>query len=212
MYFPRMSMVADFVEPPPSGVKKRPVVEMDDERFHGFCAANRDLRIERDRHGNLITMAPAASSSGYGNTELVWHFKSWAKKRGLRGVFGESAGFKLPNGAIRAPDVAWVRPERLKGLTKKQWDEFAPLCPDFVLELRSPSDSLRVLREKMEEYMEQGAQLGWLLDPKTRRVSIYRPGEPVETLDDPVTISGEPVLPGFTLNVRELWEEMESPG
>jgi Uma2 family endonuclease len=114
--------------------------------------------------------------------------------------------FRLPNGAKRSPDLAWVRKERWEALSKEERRKFPPLCPDFVVELRSPSDSLQFLQSKMEEYIENGAQLGWLIDPFERKVHVYRPQSPVEVLEDPESVSGDPVLPGFTLDVRALWE------
>jgi len=124
-------------------------------------------------------------------------------------VFGSSTGFNLPNGATRSPDVAWVRNERLDALTDEQWHKFLPLCPDFVLELRSPSDLMRALHKKMEEYRENGAQLGWLLDPASKQVHIYRPGAAVGIVNDPATLSGEPLLRGFVLDVPQIWAVME---
>src|SRR5205823_7777450 len=127
--------------------------------------------------------------SGRGSSKLNALFDQWAERDGTGQVFGSSTGFVLPNGAIRAPDVAWVRNERLDALTDEEWQRFLPLCPDFVLELRSPSDGLAALHRKMEEYRENGAHLGWLLDPTSKQVHIYRPGAPVELLDDPVSLS-----------------------
>jgi len=124
-------------------------------------------------------------------------------------VFGPSTGFNLPNGATRSPDVSWVREQRLQALTKEQWQRFLPLCPDFVLELRSPSDSLRQLKLKMEEYRENGAQLGWLLDPVSREAHVYRAGASVESLVNPASLPGEPLLRGFVLDLPRIWAAME---
>src|SRR5688572_6247464 len=136
----------------------------DDEQLFEFCQANRDYRIERNAEGDILIMSPEAASSGSGNIRLGRFFDEWAEKDGSGRVFGSSAGFILPNGAMRSPDVSWVSKKRLKTIAQKDWNRFLPLCPEFVLELRSPSDRLRTLQEKMQEYMANGAQLGWLLD------------------------------------------------
>jgi len=190
-------------------VHTRPAIEMDEEQFFRFCQINDDLQIERTAEGDILIMAPEGGSSGLGSSELLGLFINWAKDNGRGKVFGSSTGFVLPNKAMRAPDIAWVRKKRLDRLTDEQWEKFLPLCPDFVLELRSPSDSLPRLQEKMQEYRENGAELGWLLDPKTKRVYIYRPDKEVEILDDAKTLSCGTVLPGFVLDLRKLWAAME---
>jgi Uma2 family endonuclease len=192
----------------PLVVHTSPVLDMNDARFFEFCQINRDLRIERTAQGDLVIIAPAGGSSGHGNSELNYLFNAWARVAGGGKIFGSSTGFRLFSGAVRAPDLAWVRDEQLNTLTEDDWDHFLPLTPDFVLELRSRSDSLRVLQRKLEEYIQNGARLGWLLDPLNRRVHIYTPGPSSEVLDDPETISGEPVLRGFHLNVRQVWNAM----
>ena len=193
----------------PLVVHTRPVLEMDDEQFFQFCQLNRDLQIERTADGDITIMAPEAGSSGRGSSKLNALFNQWAERDGTGQVFGSSTGFNLPNGATRSPDVAWVRNERLEKLTDEQWQKFLPLCPDFVLELRSPSDAMRPLREKMEEYRENGAQLGWLLDPLNKQVHVYRLGAAVDILENPATVSGEPLLRGFVLDVLQIWAAME---
>lgn len=190
-------------------VHTRPAIDMDDEEFFHFCRLNGDLRIERTAEGDIIIMAPEAGSSGRGSSKLNALFHQWSERDGTGQVFGSSTGFNLPNGATRSPDVAWVRNERLDALTDEQWQKFLPLCPDFVLELRSPSDSMGALHKKMEEYRENGAQLGWLLDPASKQVHIYRPGRAVEIVNDPTTLSGEPLLRGFVLEVPQIWAVME---
>lgn len=190
-------------------VHTRPAIELDDEQFFQFCRINRDLQIERTAQGDLVIMAPEAGSSGYGGTKLVALFDHWAERDGSGRVFGPSTGFILPNGAIRAPDVSWVLNERLEALTDEEWQRFLPLCPDFVLELRSPSDPLRPLQQKMEEYRTNGAQLGWLLDPVNQQVHLYRLGAGVEVLNAPAAVSGEPLLRGFVLDVPQIWAVME---
>ncbi len=179
---------------------------MSDEDFFEFCQLNRDLRIERTREGEIIVMPPTSSETGKRNFNLTVSFGVWAKKDGTGVGFDSSTGFTLPNGAKRSPDLAWVRLERWNELSAGERKRFALLCPDFVVELRSTYDSLASLREKMEEYIENGAQLGWLIDPNERRVYIYRPEAEVEILDDPQSVSGEPLLQGFKLNTEELFD------
>jgi len=183
--------------------------EMDDEQFFRFCQLNRDLRIERNARGELILMAPLGGQGGHGELRLARLFDEWAERQGSGLAFGSNTGFKLPNGAIRSPDISWVRNERLEKLSDEEWRKFLPLCPDFVLELRSQSDSLRVLKEKMGEYMANGAQLGWLLDPIRKEIHVYTPSKTPETLENPLTISGEPVLRGSVLDVPQIWASME---
>jgi Uma2 family endonuclease len=170
-----------------------------------MCQENRNLRFELTAQQELIIMPPAGSETGWRNGKLMIRVGVWAEADGTGTVFDSSAGFTLPNGAIRSPDASWIKQEHWDALTKEQRTGFAPICPDFVVELRSPTDRLSDLHEKMQEYIDNGAHLGWLLDPIDRRVYVYRPGQAVETLDDPATVSGDPVLPGFTLVVQELW-------
>ncbi len=175
------------------------------EQFAFLCQENRDLRFELTAQQELVIMPPAGSETGRRNSKLAVRLGTWAEADGTGVVFDSSAGFTLPNDAIRSPDASWIRQERWNALTKEQRVGFAPICPDFVVELRSPSDRLSELQAKMEEYIDNGARLGWLIDPIDKQVYIYRPGQPVETLDNPVTVSGDPVLPGFVLPVHELW-------
>ena len=204
-----MAQHASLIEQEQLIVHTRPVIDMDEEQFFQFCQLNRDLQIERTAEGDMIIMAPEAGSSGLGNSKLTMTLGVWAERDGTGQVFGPSTGFTLPNGATRSPDVAWVRNDRLDALTEEEWQKFLPLCPDFVLELRSPSDSMGALQKKMEEYRENGAQFGWLLDPVSKRVHVYRPGAAVEVLDNPATVAGEPVLRGFVLDVLQIWAVME---
>lgn len=191
---------------PPLVLQFEPVVRMDDEQFFQFCALNQDVRIERSAEGEIILMYPEGSASGFGNAELAFLFVGWAKRDGTGRICGSSGGFTLPNKAVRAPDVSWTTKERLNQLEPRELERFAPICPDFVLELRSRTDSMRRLKAKMVEYLACGARMGWLIDPMNRTVFIYRPGKPVEELRDPKFISGESVLPGFTLTLSDLWE------
>jgi len=183
----------------------RPVLELTDDQFFALCQLNRDLRIERTARGELVIMPPTGWKTGERNAEITLQLRTWAKQDGTGVVTDSSAGFKLPNGADRSPDGAWIRHERLVTLTPEQQEKFLPLCPDFVIELRSPTDSLTLLLAKMQEYLDNGVRLGWLIDPIQRRVYVYRPQLPIEILENPDTVSGDPVLPGFTLDLCEIW-------
>lgn len=180
--------------------------KMSEEEFYEFCMLNKDLRIELTSSGDLIIMPPTGGKTGLRNFKLNGMFGVWVEKDGTGFGFDSSTLFSLPNGAKRSPDLAWVRKERWEALSDEEQERFSPLCPDFVVELRSPSDSLKRLRQKMEEYVASGAQLGWLIDPVEKKVYVYRPGSAVEILDDPESVSGEPVMRGFALDVRALWE------
>lgn len=180
--------------------------EMDDEEFYEFCRINSELRIERTKDGAIIVMPPTYTNTGGRNFELAGSFWAWVKQDGTGKGYDSSTGFTLPNGAKRSPDVSWIRNERWDALSDKDQERFARICPDFVVELRSESDSLKTLQEKMEEYIENGALLGWLIDPLKKQVHVYRPDTAVEVLDNPPTISGEPLLHGFILNVQEIWD------
>jgi Uma2 family endonuclease len=190
---------------PPLIVHLRPVVNLTDEQLYEFTQINRDLRIERNAQGELIIMPPTGGDTSQRNAEIIVQLGSWAKRNGEGVTFDSSSGFRLNNGAVRSPDAAWVRRSRLDALTTEERKKFIPLCPDFVVELRSATDSLSVLQEKMQEYLDNGAQLAWLIDPEQRRVYVYRPQEPVQELDKPKTVSGDPLLSGFELDLREIW-------
>lgn len=180
-------------------------IRLTHEQFWEVCRDNPELRLELTSNGELIVMPPAGSKAGQRNSNLNQQFATWVKRDGTGIAFDSSAGFTLPNKAVRAPDASWVRREKWEALTEKEQNSFAPLCPDFVIELRSSSDTLKSLQNKMQEYLENGAQLGWLIDPLQRRVYIYRDGEEVEELADPATISGDTMLNGFVLQLAELW-------
>jgi len=183
-----------------------PQLQMTDEQFFEFCQVNRDLHIERNKFGELLIMPPTGSDSGNREARIIQQLMNWADEDGTGIAFSSSAGFTLSTGAERSPDASWIQLERWNSLTQEQQQKFAPICPDFVVELRSPSDNLKPLQEKMAEYMkEPGIQLGWLIDRKNRQVYIYRPNQEVECLDNPVTISGDSVLPGFILNLSKVW-------
>lgn len=179
-------------------------IELSDEQFFQLCQNNRDLRFERSAEGELIIMPPTGSDTGRRNIDLAYQLQAWNRQTKLGVAFDSSAGFKLPNGADRSPDASWVKQERWDALTPEQQEKFAPLCPDFVVELRSPSDSLEKLRAKMKEYIDNGARLGWLINPKNQQVEVYRPNQDVEILQSPKTLSGEDVLPGFVLSLEQI--------
>lgn len=186
-------------------LRPRPAIELTENQFFELCRLNRELRIERNAAGDLLIMPPAGSETGGRNSNIAWQLVDWSRKDGSGVTFDSSAGFTLPNGAVRSPDAAWIERSRWERLPREQRDRFAPICPDFVLELRSPSDALRDLQAKMQEYLDNGARLGWLLDPEPRHAYVYIPGVPVERLDDPATLSGGEVLPGFVLDLAEIW-------
>jgi Uma2 family endonuclease len=180
-------------------------VGLTDEQFYRLCGDNPGLHLELTAQKALVIMSPSGSKTGWRNSRLNQRLANWAEQDGTGLAFDSSAGFTLPNGAKRGPDAAWLRRERWEALSEEEQESFAPLCPDFVVELRSPHDSLPMLQEKMVEYLDNGAQLGWLIDPRARRVYVYRPGQPVEMLEHPSTLSGAPCLPGFVFNVGEIW-------
>ncbi|PSO47465.1 MAG: hypothetical protein BRC33_12785 [Cyanobacteria bacterium SW_9_44_58] len=176
-----------------------------DEQFYQLCIANRDLKFERTSDGKAIIMSPTGGETGNRNLKLIQQLANWAEQDQTGIAFDSSSGFKLPNGAIRSPDVAWLRLERWNRLTLEQQAKFPPICPDFVGELRSASDSLPMLQQKMSEYVENGTRLGWLINRQQRQVEIYRANQPKQVLDSPQTLSGEDVLCNFTLNVDLIW-------
>jgi Uma2 family endonuclease len=187
------------------------VIELSDEQFYQLCRRNPDLRFERSATGELIIMSPTGSETSENNFSLYLALGNWNLKTKLGHCFESNGGFTLPNGAVRVPDMSWIRNDRYEALSKKQRTKFAPICPDFVMELMSPTDELRVVQAKMVEYIENGARLGWLINPKTKQVEIYRPsqesGYEKELLEMPQTLSGEDVLPGFELDLGFMWEE-----
>lgn len=182
-----------------------PNLELTDDQLLQLCEINGELRIERNAEGELLIMPPEGSGTGHSSGKITARLGVWAEQDGTGIFFGSSAGFTLSNGAMRSPDASWILRERWEQLTRDEQRRFAPICPDFVLELRSPSDRLRDLQAKMEEYIANGARLGWLLDPERKHVYVYRPGSTVERLDDPSEVPGELVLPGFVLKAREIW-------
>ena len=180
-------------------------VGLTDEQFFRLCQDNRDLRFELTAQEELIIMPPTGSETGWRSARITVRLGVWAESDGSGLVFDSSTGFTLPDGSKRSPDAAWIRLERWEALTATERQRFAPICPDFVLELRSPTDDLATAQAKMLEYLANGARLGWLLDPQAERVYMFRPGQPAEVLENPETVSGDPVLPGFVLNLRDIW-------
>ena len=173
-------------------------------QFYRICRANPELRLERSAVGELVIMSPTGTETGARNSSLTGQLWSWNERTGLGQVFDSSAGFNLPDGATRSPDASWVSQPRWQQLSAEEKKRFAPICPDFVAELRSPGDSLAELQSKMNEYMANGARLGWLLDTVRQRVEIYRPGQQVEIVENPNSLSGEAVLPGFRLDLSRI--------
>jgi Uma2 family endonuclease len=180
-------------------------LDLTDERFFKLCQDNRDLRLEMTANGELIVMGPTNTETGRRNAGLNFQLYLWARQDGTGVCFDSSAGFTLPNGAKVSPDASWITRDRYEALSDEERERFAPLCPDFVIELRSKTDRLTRLQAKMVEYIENGARLGWLIDPAARKVYIYRPGEEAETLENPEAVAGDPVLPGFRLQLNEIW-------
>ncbi|WP_445304863.1 Uma2 family endonuclease [Microcoleus sp. S36b_A4] len=175
------------------------------EQFVELAIANRELQLERTAQGELIVNPPTGGETGYRNLDIEGQLWLWNRQTKLGKAFNSSTGFHLPNGADRSPDAAWVRQERWDKLTPKQKESFIPLCPDFVVELRSKTDNMEPLRAKMKEYINNGARLGWLIDRKNKKVEIYRLNQDVEVLENPISLSGENVLPGFVLDLTEVW-------
>ena len=193
-------------ENPPVVLHTRPALDMDEEQFYEFCRLNDELRIERTAEGDLEIMPPTGGETGNRNLKIALQLGAWTERDGTGVAFDSSTGFVLPNGATRSPDASWVRRARLETLSTEQKSKFPPLCPDFVVELRSPSDPLAMIEAKLREYVENGARLGWLIDPETRRVHVYRPNEPARVLENPGKLTGDPVLPGFVLDLRQIWD------
>jgi Uma2 family endonuclease len=180
-------------------------IELTDDQFYKLCRNNPDLKFERNAHGELIIMPPTGGETGRRNTNLIIDVGNWNRRTQLGQVFDSSTCFKLPNGADRSPDVSWIRQDRWDALTLEQKEKFPPICPDFVIELMSPSDTLKTVQAKMQEYIDNGLQLGWLLNRKDRQVEIYRPNQTVESLRSPMSLSGETILPGFVLDLEFIW-------
>jgi len=184
----------------------RDVLEkISDDEFERFCRRNPDVEIELTKEGELVIMPPTGGKTGIRNFSLIGYFYNWVEKNQSGVGFDSSTVFKLPNGAKRSPDLAWIKNERWESLTAEEQEKFPPLCPDFVVELRSPSDSIKNLQAKMDEYIENGASLGWLIDPLERKIYVYRSDSEMEILETPDTVSGEPLLKNFSLKMKKIW-------
>ena len=182
-----------------------PSMRVVNDQFFEFCQANKELRIERTAQGDCEIMAPTGGETGWRNSGLTAQLYNWAESEDSGVVFDSSSGFVLPNGAIRSPDVSWVKKSRLAALTPEQKQRFLPLCPDFVIELRSPSDNLKTLQDKMQEYIENGARLGWIIDSEARQVLVFQPPKKLFILDKPEFLSADEVLKGFKLDMQKIW-------
>lgn len=196
-----------FLTLPEPGLRLRwPPAAEDATVFRDLCRANPDYRIELNARGEIEIMPPTGGRIGRKNTKLLSALDHWAERDGRGETFDSSTGFRFPDGSTRSPDASWVTRDRLALLSADDKDGFLPLAPDFVAELRSTSDSLKRIQSKMEEYRANGVRLGWLLNPEARQVFVYRPGRPVECLEGPERLAGDPELPGFVLDLRLIWE------
>ena len=182
------------------------IAKITDDQFYELCRENPDVKFERNAQGAIIIMAPTGGETGSYNSEINADFVIWNRKNKLGICFDSSTCFKLPSGANRSPDVSWIKQERWDALTPEERQKFPPISPDFVLELMSPTDSLKDTQDKMQEYMNNQVKLGWLINRKTRRVEIYRQGQEIEVLESPTQLSGEDILPGFVLNLQTVWK------
>ena len=182
------------------------------EQFFRLCRDNPELRLELTAQKELIIMSPTGSRTGSQNMELSFQIQRWTIQDGGGIAFDSSTGFLLPNGATRSPDASWIRPTRWDALAAEDQQRFAPICPDFVVELRSPGDAIDDLETKMMEYIANGAQLGFLIDCVQLQVVVYRPSAAPERFDNPRSISGDPVLPGFTLDLTKIWKLVSRSG
>ena len=180
-------------------------LKLTDEQFYQLCQDNRDLRFERNINGDMVIMPPTGGETSNRNLRIIQQLGIWTDKNQTGIAFDSSGGFKLPNGADRSPDAAWIPKKKLENLTQEQRQKFLPLCPDFVVELRSPSDNLKSLQKKMQEYIENGTKLAWLINRQDQQVEIYRQGQEVEILNNPQTLSGEDVLVDFVLELEKIW-------
>ncbi|MDJ0662615.1 MAG: Uma2 family endonuclease [Crocosphaera sp.] len=181
------------------------ITKINDEQFFQLCRNNPELKLEQNQNGEIIIMSPTGGETGSYNAELNADFVNWNRRKKLGKIFDSSTGFKLPLGSKRSPDVAYIQQERWDKLTQEEKEKFPPIAPDFVLELKSKTDSLKEVQEKMQEYMDNGVKLGWLINPEKKQVEIYRQGQEKEILDNSQTLSGEDILPEFTLDLALIW-------
>jgi Uma2 family endonuclease len=180
-------------------------IDLTDDQFYKLCRNNPDLKFERSAHGELIIMPPTGGETGRRNLKISQHLGVWTDRDGTGVAFDSSTCFRLPNGADRSPDASWIQQQRWDALTPQQRETFPPICPDFVIELMSPSDTLKTVQAKMQEYVDNGAKLGWLINRKDRQVEIHRPDQDIGVLQSPSSLSGETILPGFILNLESIW-------
>jgi Uma2 family endonuclease len=185
-----------------------PIVKLTREQFYELCAANPELKLERNANGELVIMSPTGGETGTWNSDITIDLGIWNRQTATGKTFDSSTGFSLPRGSDRSPDAAWIPIEKWNALTTAQRKKFLPLCPDFVIELLSPTDSWIKGLAKMQEYQDNGCRLGWLIDPESKRVAIFRLGQPIEILEAPVSLSGEDVLLGFVLNLENIWSSL----
>lgn len=180
-------------------------IKLTNEQFFQLCQQNELILFERNADGTLVIMPLAGGITSNRNLNLSTQLYNWNRDESLGIAFGSCTGFTLPNSAVRSPNASWLKRDRWDVLTQEQKEKFAPVCPDFVLELCSATDCWKRLQDKMHEYLENGTRLGWLIDFETQKVEIYRQGQEVEVLENPVSLSGEDVLPGFVLNLESIW-------
>ena len=190
---------------PPITLKMQPAIDMSDAEFFALCQANRELRFERSAEGDVLIMSPTGGDTGRRGAQITAQLVMWASADGKGTAFDSSTGFQLPDGSVRSPDAAWILNERYAALSEEERQRFVPLCPDFVIELRSPSDRLEPLLSKLQAYLDNGASLAWLIDPTDQRVYVYRPDQQPRALERPTTIAGDPELPGFELALEPIW-------
>ncbi len=198
-------MASILVEQSPIILQLPSTLNLTDEAFFNLCQQNRDYRLERTAQGELVIMPPTGSETGNRNARLIQQLANWADADGSGIIFDSSTGFKLPSGAERSPDAAWMSLEKWQRFSPEQKSRYVPICPDFVVEMRSPSDALLPLQRKLQEYISNGAQLGWLIDRQQRNVYVYCPDQPMECLAQPQDVGAEPVLPGFRLKMQSIW-------
>jgi Uma2 family endonuclease len=194
------------IEPaPPITLRLHPVIDVTPDLLLELSSLNSDLRLELTAEGELVIMPPAGGRAGNRNKAITVQLGIWTEQDGTGIDFDSSTGFKLTPRMVRSPDASWVARARWDELSEEEQEHYPPLCPEFVVELRSLSDRVSTLQAKMRQYIEHGARLGWLIDPYSRRIYVYRPNHPMERIDNPQTVSADPVLPGFVLDLTKIW-------